>query len=616
MAEKTMFIHIGRRPNCVRNGMSLLIVLGLAALASGQPHQIYYGDSRAGQISLFVANADGSGERPLLEPSGADYDPAWSPDGQWILFTSERNGSADLYRIKPDGTQLEQLTDHQAYDDQAAWSPDGKRIVFVSTRGNGHANLWVLDVLSRSIKQLTSGNFGDFRPAWSPDGKWIAFSSDRGTTFHPATGRWESVQVAKIFIIHPDSSGLKALSQQDDFCGSPKWSRDSTHVVTYCMSADDTFTYRERVADTKQGETRLVSMDIATAKSQSVAAGPGVKMSPSILPSGEIAYTRKDMGAPGIFYGTGRPGPQGNARSPSWSPDGARVVYHRVGSAYRSGGSRIWSRNAQFELFYSGGMLPSFEPSGQRYVSMSVSGGKFAVTVFTADTHERTIVFQDKDRSVVAAQWSPLGDSILFSLGGFTSFRSFDPRRDPLNGGAQVAMVKPDGSGFRELTSGANNNGFPSFSPDAKRFVYRTFGPEGQGLRIRDLESGKTAVLTDQYDNFPLWSPRGDLIAFVRQYQGDYEVFSIRPDGKDLRRLTNSPGNEAHLAWSPDGEWLLFSSSRMGFKDEALYTDAPQPYGELFMMRYDGTHVQQLTDNQWEDAGPGWRPEQTQNLKR
>jgi len=46
----------------------------------------------------------------------------------------------------------------------------------------------------------------------------------------------------------------------------------------------------------------------------------------------------------------------------------------------------------------------------------------------------------------------------------------------------------------------------------------------------------------------------------------------------------------------------------MGFKDEVAYTDAPQPYGELFVMRYDGTRVQQLTDNQWEDGTPAWQP--------
>src|SRR6478672_3686650 len=56
------------------------------------------------------------------------------------------------------------------------------------------------------------------------------------------------------------------------------------------------------------------------------------------------------------------------------------------------------------------------------------------------------------------------------------------------------------------------------------------------------------------------------------------------------------------------GEHIVFTSSRMGFKDEVTYTDAPQPYGELFVMRYDGSDVQQLTDNQWEDGTPAWRP--------
>ena len=44
----------------------------------------------------------------------------------------------------------------------------------------------------------------------------------------------------------------------------------------------------------------------------------------------------------------------------------------------------------------------------------------------------------------------------------------------------------------------------------------------------------------------------------------------------------------------------------MGFKDEVVYTDAPQPYGEIFVMRYDGTGVEQLTDNQWEEGTPAW----------
>jgi Tol biopolymer transport system component len=62
------------------------------------------------------------------------------------------------------------------------------------------------------------------------------------------------------------------------------------------------------------------------------------------------------------------------------------------------------------------------------------------------------------------------------------------------------------------------------------------------------------------------------------------------------------------MAWSRDGKYIEFTSSRMGFKDEVVYTDAPQPYGEILVMRYDGTGVEQLTDNQWEDGTPARQP--------
>jgi Tol biopolymer transport system component len=176
-----------------------------------------------------------------------------------------------------------------------------------------------------------------------------------------------------------------------------------------------------------------------------------------------------------------------------------------------------------------------------------------------------------------------------------------------VDGGAQIAMINVDGSGFRELTTGPNNNGFPSMSPDATRVVYRTFGPAGEGLRVLNIATKTVTTLTDGYDNFPLWSPRGDLIMFSRLVDGAYEIYTIKPNGTSIKRLTSTHGNDAHMAWSPDGEYIAFASSRMGFKDEVTYTDAPQPYGELFVMRYDGTHIEQLTDNQWEEGTPAWQ---------
>jgi hypothetical protein len=95
------------------------------------------------ESTLFIANADGSDERPLLPNSGFDYNASFSADGKWIIFTSERGGSADIYRAHPDGSGLERLTDDPAYDDQGALSPDGKQLAFVSSRGTGSADIWV-----------------------------------------------------------------------------------------------------------------------------------------------------------------------------------------------------------------------------------------------------------------------------------------------------------------------------------------------------------------------------------------------------------------------------------------------------------------------------------------
>jgi TolB protein len=78
--------------------------------------------------------------------------------------------------------------------------------------------------------------------------------------------------------------------------------------------------------------------------------------------------------------------------------------------------------------------------------------------------------------------------------------------------------------------------------------------------------------------------------------------------GVGIGHETGGPAVTSRKRRPPDGKWIVFASSRMGFKDEALNTDSPQPYGEIFLMRYDGTHVQQLTDNQWEEGTPAWLP--------
>ena len=125
----------------MRTGI-LIAVAGLSFLAAApDPQKVVFARvfPQPGQIGLFIAAADGSGENAARDPGRSwTTTPRGRLTARSIVFTSERNGSADLYRVKPDGSGIDRLTDSPAYDDQAAFSPDGRQLVFVSDARRRH----------------------------------------------------------------------------------------------------------------------------------------------------------------------------------------------------------------------------------------------------------------------------------------------------------------------------------------------------------------------------------------------------------------------------------------------------------------------------------------------
>ena len=410
---------------------------GLVLLGPPQPQSIAITRvfPQPGQIGVFIANADGSGEHSLVAPADIDYDAAWSPDGKTIVFTSERGGSADLYRVNADGTGIERLTDSPAYDDQAAFSPDGKRLVFVSTRTDGTADLFTMDIATRKAKALTSGSGADLRPSWSPDGKWIAFSSDRTSDFPFAHGRWERLQVADVYLVHPDGSGLKRLTPHGGFCGSPKWAADSKRVIAYCSTAEQTLDNRRPNPEHPE-DTRIVSIDITSGAMSDLPVGHGVNFSPSALASGVIGYVRRDGADHGIRYSDGTRGPTGDIRAAAWSPDGKRVVFHRRLTFQRKPWVKTYSRDARYELALTSGG-PSFSPTGSQYAFVSgAANAKAGIAVADVGSDTFRIAFRDSTRNILAPQWSPNGERIIFGIGVFDAFFN----------GFHSVFLKPGGS--------------------------------------------------------------------------------------------------------------------------------------------------------------------------
>ena len=374
------------------------------------------------------------------------------------------------------------------------------------------------------------------------------------------------------------------------------------------MDVIDTHKAREDAAQS-QVASRIVSLDVETGARLEHASGAGLKLSPQFLEGDRVGYLVKAGANPGVAYTTAERGPGGDIRNPAWSHDGGLLVYDRG----RAGAARVGykllepldSRNTRFELAHLG-RLGAYSPDGRKLaISKPAESDDWVIVVMDADGTSRQTVFFEKGAAALAPRWSYDGQRIVFGVGG-----SFDTR----NTSSRIIIMQADGSNARVLATGAGA-GFPSLSPDGKCVVFRVWGKgaDERGLRILALESGAATRLTgNDYDTFPGWSPKGDLIAFTSWRFGDFDIYTIRPDGTSLRQLTTTAGNDAHSSWSPDGRHLMFSSSRYGFKDEApLFDDQPQPYGEVFVMRADGGDQRPLTDNQWED-GPGtWQPRRT-----
>ena len=162
---------------------------------------------------------DGQNQRNLTKNEAMDKEPAWSPNGRKISFSSKRDGNWEIYVMDADGQNQTRLTDDAAVDKQSCWSPDGKYIAFTSKR-DGNWEIYVMDADGQNVVRLTNEPGIDGRPSWSPNGEQIAFTSNRegksGICVMDADGQNPRV-IVKIGV-------------------DPCWSPDGTRIA-YCSSA-------------------------------------------------------------------------------------------------------------------------------------------------------------------------------------------------------------------------------------------------------------------------------------------------------------------------------------------------------------------------------------------
>jgi Tol biopolymer transport system component len=125
-------------------------------------------------------------ERWLTRGNSSDRQPAYTPDGKTVIFSSNRSGNLDLWTIATDGGTVRRITDDGAEDWDPAFTPDGKKVVWSSGR-SGNLEIWIANADGSGARQISHDGVDAENPTATADGQWIVYAS-----FNPAkTGIWK-----------------------------------------------------------------------------------------------------------------------------------------------------------------------------------------------------------------------------------------------------------------------------------------------------------------------------------------------------------------------------------------------------------------------------------------
>jgi len=274
-------------------------------------------------LAIGACDSDDPAKPDIPDPvSPVDTEPAWSPDGQRILYTHAAQSSAELplgsfqiWRLDLASGVREYVTAGRS----ATWSPDGDSIALIDG-----FRLVVMDVATKT-KRTIGPNAPSFQPAWSPHGRWIAYDTNYG----------DLIGSNAIALIRPDGTEFEDITQHGPSqWNQARWSPDAEWLVHRRYDG--------------AGEADLFVMDTTGAQGRRLTNDNTDDSDPAWSPDGQWIVWVSDSSnheEAGLWLMR----PDGSDRrlllaggfDPSWAPDGSRIAFSY--SASPDSAATIWS---------------------------------------------------------------------------------------------------------------------------------------------------------------------------------------------------------------------------------------------------------------------------------
>ncbi len=205
--------------------------------------------------------------------------------------------------------------------------------------------------------------------------------------------------------------------------------------------------------------------------------------------------------------------------------------------------------DGQNHLFLTSGenlvLTPRFSPNGKEVVYLSYKNNKPSVYRLNIKSKKKEILGKFEGMSF-APRFSPDGSNIIFSL--------------TEKGGSNIYLLKLKNKKTLKITKNKYINTSPSFSPDGTKIVFSSDRAGKQNIYIKSIKSNdKSLRISYGKGNYatPVWSPRGDYIAFTKSYKKEFLIGLIKSNGKGERIISKGYLTEGPT-WSPNGRTLAF----------------------------------------------------------